>query len=249
MTELYITPYTPSQAKRLIGLWNACFPTDSPEYIARFIQALPADTIFLVGEMEASPVTMACLIPACAHFRDRQYAVRYLYAGCTHPLARGCGYYRQLMTAASVFVGQLGEEAIYLHPANKLLEASYCRMGYLPGIAGSVSINAEITQPVDSRTYLSARSAAVQRLSHLAVAWDLSPQVVAFFIEDAVADGATASYSDDGVCLSIGDECIEAFVTVPREKMATHCLWISTKPSPLRDIMQQYGGFTGLVGD
>ncbi len=249
MTELHIATYTPTQASCLINLWHACFPTDSPSYIARFMQVLPSDTIFVVGEIDNQPLTMACLIPAQASFGNEQYAVRYLYAGCTHPQVRGKGYYRQLMNAACQLTQQAGEHAIYLHPANDKLEYSYRRMGYLPGIVGG-GAGKQLRQPANDVLYQTARHTIIRQLRHTTVVWDIAPNVANFFLRDAIENRAEMVCSDTEVSLWHKKTCIESFsLDHTNNNNTAYCLWIPTSISTLHDIMLQHGGCTGLVGD
>ncbi len=246
MDNLHIAVYTSSTADALIDLWCACFQTDSPEYVHRFMRALPSDTLIVVGEVATVPVTMACLLPATATVRDKRYVVRYLYAGCTHPSSRGNGYYRQVMDAAYTLVRDKGESAIYLHPANSKLTHSYYRMGYLPGIvSGTVG---QLRHVNDLSSYCDARKVLLRRLSQEIVTWELSPTMVSFFLADAVSNGAKMSCTDTAVCLYTADGCVDA-LSAALDNNTEYCLWIPTDASDLQNEMLQHGGVTGVVGD
>ena len=87
---------------------------------------------------------MLFLLPGNAVFRGRSYSVRYLYAGCTHPEFRGHGYYRQLMVAAAQKVEEMGEHAIFLHPADDVLTARAFALSVIPRAARLIMTEAAL---------------------------------------------------------------------------------------------------------
>ncbi len=247
MTDLVIRIIQPKQADILVDLWNACFPSDPPTFAAQFIQNLPQNAVFVVGELANVPVTMACLIPAAARFRNQNYAVRYLYAGCTHPKERGKGYYRQLMDAAHNWVQEIGEYAIYLRPASEPLDKAYRRMGYQPGISGGTSGSFTTAPAVSLNVYLSQRPLILDCLAQETVVWDPASEITEFFFQD-IED--VSLYADTSEGLVLRDAvCLEHLSLRSINDNASFCLWIPTNASLLQQNMHMYGGITGIVGD
>lgn len=247
MCQLSVYQADSNSFDQLTGLWQVCFPDDPPEYPQKFLSALPTEAIALVGKADDVPVTMLFLLPAQAIFRDSVFPVRYLYAGCTHPLHRAKGYYRLLMTEAERTVREMGEYAIYLHPADEALVDTYCRMGYRVGIAGAGSSNAQKWQK--DINYKQVRRDILINVSQNSVVWEMSSNVVDFFIDDAFSGGAAAFVGEGVAELKIADKTIEQVASKRPIDNDAFCLWLPTKNSPLEDVMSKHGGYTGIIGD
>ncbi len=251
MDELTIRQYTQSEFVHLVDLWHACFPSDTEAYAMRFMSHLPHNTVALVGEVKQQAVTMLLLLPAYAKFRKENYPVRYLYAGCTHPMARGRGYYRQLMVAAEQNVRILGETAIYLHPASDALVKTYQRLGYKQGIAGITEAK-PLTgwmRCADIGQYTEARKAVIAKIAQQTVVWDIQSSVVDFFLQDAIVNGGQLCYDALSVAVRDNSRWFDVFSTHMKHTENAYCLWLPTDDSALSQRMFDYGGFTGMVGD
>ncbi len=252
MADLHIRSYSPCEYTRLASLWHACFPTDSVDYATAFLSRVPSETVALVGESDGEAVTMLLLLPASAQFRDETYTVRYLYAGCTHPAARGRGYYRRLMAVAEQLVRERGEAAIYLHPADAALTETYRRLGYLDGICRGVSTDGvrRLVPCADIDSYKAARIAAIESAKQRCVVWDMAPLVLEIFLQDAVADGAALWRGESTVVIQDGERMYDGISPSTARDDTTFCLWLPTgNITELFQYMQKYGGLTGMVGD
>lgn len=246
MCEFTIHQIRKSQFDTLIPLWTSCFPGDSNDYVADLLSSLPSESIALIGKEGETAVTMLMLLPAHVTFCNTTLPVRYLYAGCTHPNQRGKGYYRQLMRAAESEVREMGEYAIYLHPADETLVDTYCRMGYQAGIYGGKSTmhNQQI-----SAEYKQKRYELLKKLSENTVVWDLNETIIDYFIGDAQKNGAVTKITDTTVTLTVENTVIEHIATHITSENNTYCLWIPTQKSPLTKWMTSHNGYTGLVGE
>lgn len=251
MSELNIHRINDNHSRRLSPLWSAAFPSDSTDYVQGFLANLPQDTAVLAGESEGEIATMLFLLPAEACFRDEVYPVRYLYAGCTHPRYRGRGYYRELMTAAAQTVAEMGENAIYLHPADAPLTETYKRLGYRAGIfRGSFAEKRLEMSICDSlEDYMEKRRTLIKRISDRTVFWNTDDSITRFFLADTVGRGAEIRIDKDGLCLSRGDTVIESINADLSREDKDFCLWLPIGDTPLSALMEQYDGITGLVGD
>ncbi len=251
MSDLIIRCIHNNHVEQLKELWYSAFPSDPIDFIDGFFAHLPQKSVTMVGEIDEKAVTMLFLLPAEAQFRGKSYPVRYLYAGCTHPQYRGRGYYRELMAAAAQTVAAMGENAIYLHPADNKLTETYQRLGYRAGIFGSDHVQAENELPeyqtVDE--YMKMRGKLIDRYSENTVVWDTAEDVTRFFVTDAVARGATMNGNEDRVALLLGDTVIESLDGVSFGENKDYCLWLPIDDTPLSALMEEYKGFTGLVGD
>lgn len=250
MPELKIHRIANERTPQLVELWHAAFPTDPQDYIDNFFAHLPQDTVTLVGECDDSVVTMLFLLPAEARFRDKRYAVRYLYAGCTHPLHRGHGYYRELMLAAAQTVAAMGEDAIYLHPADERLTDTYKRLGYHAGVFRSnTSTPLPMTNLATVDAYLQNRRKIIDHVSQNTVFWDVKGDSLHFFVSDAVSRGATMFCNDTCVALTFEHTTIESIGKSTQRDNADHCLWLPIGDASLVSLMNEFNGITGLVGD
>ncbi len=251
MAELNIHRINDDHLRRLLPLWSAAFPYDPSDFAQGFLTNLPQDTIALTGECDGDLATMLFLLPAEARFRDEIYPVRYLYAGCTHPRYRGCGYYHELMAAAARVVAAMGENAIYLHPADDKLTETYKRFGYRAGIFRGSSPENRLQMPIGyaSEAYLEKRRALTKRISDRTVYWNTDDSITRFFLTDAVARGAEMRMDDNGLCLSHNDMVIESINADLSREDKDYCLWLPIGDTPLTALMEQYDGITGLVGD
>ncbi len=251
MSDLIIRCIKGNRAEQLTELWRSAFPSDPVNFIDGFFAHLPQDAVTMVGEIDEKAVTMLFLLPAVARFQEKSYPVRYLYAGCTHPLYRGRGYYRELMLAAAQAVAAMGEYAIYLHPADEKLTAAYQRLGYRAGIFGADHYRAE-SEPSVYQTvseYLIRRTAIIERLSQNTIIWNTNEDVTRFFVTDAVAHGARMLGGDESAALVLHDHVIESLSENRSREDNTFCLWLPIGDTPLSALMEKYDGFTGLVGD
>lgn len=251
MSDLTIRCIEDNRAERLTELWRAAFPSDPVDYIDGFFAHLSQDTVTMVGEIDEKAVTMLFLLPAEARFRGKSYPVRYLYAGCTHPQYRGRGYYRELMSAAAQTVAAMGENAIYLHPADEKLTATYQRLGYRAGIFGGDHFRAEnkpsVYQTVNE--YMMRRSKIIERLSENTVIWSANEDVTRFFVADAVARGATMLGDNERAALVLKDNAIESLSADGSRRDNMYCLWLPIGDTPISALMEKFEAFTGLVGD
>ncbi len=250
MSELTIRHMELTQSQPLISLWMAAFPTDSKEYIIRFLGNLPPDTIILAGEYEGNAATMLFLLPATASFRGKTFSVRYLYAGCTHPQYRGRGFYRELMSAASKTVQAMGEDAIYLHPADEALTQTYQRLGYRKGIVGGAEARNKQLPVIDSADeYALKRANRVKELSQQTVFWDVSQDVMRFFLRDAIARGAIMRGDEASLELAHKQSTIEYLESDCAHGNEEYCLWLPIGDTPLLPLMEKFKGAGGMVGD
>ena len=250
MPELTIRRVENKRTQQLTELWRAAFPSDTLDYIDGFFAHLGQDTVTLVGECNGDVVTMLFLLPAEARFRAKRYPVRYLYAGCTHPQHRGHGYYRQLMNAAAQMVAAMGENAIYLHPADERLTDTYKRLGYRSGVYGfSMKIIPSPTACASVDAYIQKRNVVIDGISQEAVFWNVADDTARFFVADASARGAKMALSNDGVVLTFENVTVELISTDGQRENADYCLWLPIGDSPLTALMKEIDGITGLVGD
>lgn len=251
MSDLHIRRIEANHAELLTELWCAAFPSDPIDYIEGFFANLPKNTVALAGEYDGELVTMLFLLPAEARFRGNVYLVRYLYAGCTHPRYRGCGYYRELMTAAAQTVSAMGENAIYLHPADDALTATYQRLGYRAGIVGGEHSRPNKIMPICQTVvdYIQKRDELITCISQNAVFWNTENDVTRLFVSDAVSRGARMRADDGCIELTINDAIIESLESTYSYKNNEYCLWLPIGDTPLTALMAEYDGVTGLVGD
>ncbi len=250
MTDFTIKQYSLERTGVFIELWCTCFSEDAPEYVERFLNHLPHDTIILVGETEKKPVTMLFLLPATADFRDRSYAVRYLYAGCTHPKYRGRGYYRQLMAFAAKTVHRIGECGIFLHPADERLTKMYERLGYIRGIdGGGTQPSFDNFQRISVSAYYAKRQSAVFDTQSTAVVWKLNKATTHFFFEEAIKFDSQIYANGTTVALVADGKILERFPRTAIIKNSAFCLWLPTNETDLLTYMQNFGGITGNIGD
>lgn len=251
MSDLIIRSIEKKHTRQLIPLWQVSFPSDSLNYIENFFTHLPPKTITLAGECDGELVTMLFLLPAEAHFRETSYPVRYLYAGCTHPQYRGRGYYRELMAAAAQAVTAMGEHAIYLHPADDVLTATYQRLGYRVGVFGGEHSQPREATPACQTVaeYMKTREKLIHRISQNAIFWNTAEDVTRFFITDAVDRGARMMADVDCVELTINGAVIESLECDHSSKNDHYCLWLPVGDTPLTALMADYNGVTGMVGD
>lgn len=251
MSDLDIRRIDVNLAEQLTELWRAAFPNDPSDYIDSFFAGLPQDAVTLAGESNGEIATMLFLLPAEARFCGEIYPVRYLYAGCTHPLHRGQGYYRELLAIAAQTVAAIGENAIYLHPADEKLTATYKRLGYRPGIFGGncVKTNEKLHTCSTVDEYMQKRDELIGRISQSAVFWNTSADITRFFVADATSRGAAMVYNDDRAELSFENTVIESIRTDSSRENGDYCLWLPIGDSPLMDLMGKFEGVTGLVGD
>lgn len=251
MADLIIRFAKLDRLEELVSLWCAAFPSDSREYVRGFLADLPRDAVTLIGECDDTVVTMLFLLPAQAVFRGETYDVRYLYAGCTHPNYRGFGYYRQLMDAAAQTVERMGEHAIFLHPADDTLTATYKRLGYSSGIYGSErSLDPQNMRVCDSvSNYLKQRELSVKQIAERTVFWEFCDAITHRFVADAVAFDAKMTAGANGVQLTYAGRTIESLSAGFRRANEDYCLWLPLGDTPLVEIMNEFDGLTGLVGD
>ncbi len=251
MSDLIIRVIEKNHAEQLTLLWQSAFPSDPPDYIVSFFAHLPTNSVTLAGECDGKLVTMLFLLPAEARFRKNAYPVRYLYAGCTHPRYRGRGYYRELMAAAAQIVSAMGEHAIYLHPADDMLTATYQRLGYRVGIFGGERSQPDETMPACQAVdeYMRKRDKLIDRISQDAVFWNTAKDTTRFFVSDAVSRGARMSADVGSVELTISGAVIESVNGDCSCKGEDYCLWLPIGDTPLTALMTKYDGVTGLVGD
>lgn len=251
MADLIIRFAKLDRLEELVSLWCAAFPSDSREYVRGFLTDLPSETVTLIGECDNRIATMLFLLPGNAVFRGRSYSVRYLYAGCTHPEFRGHGYYRQLMVAAAQKVEEMGEHAIFLHPADDVLTATYKRLGYRSGIYGSerscCQHKMRVCDTIDN--YLQLRDLSGKQIAERAVFWEFCTLITRRFVTDALAVGAKMNADADGVQLTHADRTLEYLCADTIHVNKDYCLWLPLGDTPLTGIMNEFDGLTGLVGD
>lgn len=251
MSDLYIHRAEMDRLEEMVAVWCAAFPGDPQEYVNDFLSELPNDAIALIGESDNHIATMLFLLPAQARFRDISYPVRYLYAGCTHPQYRGLGYYRQLMVAAAQIVETLGEHAIYLHPADEVLTQTYKRLGYYPGIYRDSRVStcqySHVCHTVDE--YMQQRERIGDRMAYDTVVWQPTDGVTRRFVADAVAIGAEMTTGAEAVQLTYKGRALETLHINAVCENEDYCLWLPIGDTPLVTLMNEFNGFTGLVGD
>jgi GNAT superfamily N-acetyltransferase len=250
MSELIIRCTEDKHTEQQTALWLAAFPDDSQEYVENFFAHLPQGTITLVGEWQNELVTMLFLLPAEACIRGECYPVRYLYAGCTCPKYRGRGFYRELMAAAAQKVAEIGENAIYLHPADGKLTETYKRLGYHCGIFRSYTkAGTSRWARTSIAGYEEKRSEIKNVISRNAIFWDVCSDSARFFITDSVFRGASAVCSEDGTCLLYDENVIESIAKEGLHEDENYCLWMPIGDTPLIALMKKFDGITGLVGE
>ncbi len=249
MVNFLIKEYTPHEAIGLVNLWHACFSEDDASYAERFIAALPSETIVVVGEVNTCPVAMCFLLPATAAFREYRFAVRYLYAGCTHPAHRGNGYYRQILDYAAQFLAKHGEHAIFLHPADDALTKTYERLGYRRGISSAhIATPTQALPSMTAEAYWQIRETLSAKAQSQAVSWALISETARFFFDETLKYGARTHGDSTTIALYTDETLIEAFPPTINAQ-SDYCLWQPINNTPLLMLMQKHGGFTGNIGE
>lgn len=155
------------------------------------------------------------------------------------------------MHAASRVVEEMGEFAIFLHPADDALTSTYKRMGYRSGICGSPR-NLEDSRAMacdDIDNYMRQRALIGRGIAEKTLFWEMSDDVTRRFITDAVAGGAEMATGDGFVQLKYENRIIESLCRDAVCENDDFCLWIPIGETPLITLMENYKGFTGLVGD
>ncbi len=145
----------------LMSLWMQAFEGDTANDIALFFDTFDhTQTAFVLCEGERV-FSMLFLLPITIEDATRHVPAGYVYAGATHPDARGKGYYRRLLDYVGETAKQEGIEALVLRPATDMLAESYRRMGFSCELFGNARLLREAD--VTASTALSAQTYALQR--------------------------------------------------------------------------------------
>ena len=89
----------------------------------------------------------------------------------------------------------------------------------------------------------------IKQLSQKSVFWDANEQTTRFIIADAVSRNAQMFRDNKGVALMHNNKIIESLSLAEQKSNDAFCLWLPISSSPLTDLMNEFGGSTGLVGD
>lgn len=242
---------TADMLPHLKALWLCCFPDDRPEDVDAFYQSLFMQTECLVGVIDGCPVTMLHLLPAIAYVDGAAYAVRYLYAGGTHPSHRHCGYYAALMRYAEECVLEMGECGIYLHPAHPQLVALYEQAGYQMCIHSSLPVEMDAGMSIEqlsASTFAQLRHARIQSLKTEYVYFEPAAPVSAMFIEGLFREG-TCLYSGFDM-VQMGKEGLIYHPLPPSTNSKATAMWLPVGESRVvSKAIREHGGMTALLGE
>ncbi|MBQ9860403.1 MAG: GNAT family N-acetyltransferase [Clostridia bacterium] len=246
---------TPDDVSAMVALWKLCFPEDDEAFIHRFFAEFPAECglVACKGDLLA----MLFLLPAAVVYRDKQYPVRYLYAGCTHPAYRNRGIYTRLLSFAAEQAALLGARAIYLHPASDSLVEYYKRCGYRSGIGewGMDGTGRNGTD-ISAEDYVLKRAALAPSDTPV---WQLSDEGNLFFLREMLADG-WSTMGNEFFCGLLsqdgnygydchGAACGKSAVGVSGTEFRNTAMWLPIGDSPLHTIMDTKRGYTAFLGD
>ncbi len=138
----------------LIALWMQAFG-DAREDVVQFLNTFDyAQTAFVLCE-DKRVCSMLFLLPTAVQDGDCRFSAGYIYAGATHPDARGKGYYRRLLDYVAQTARQAGTAALLLRPATDTLAASYRRMGFSVPLYGNAHrrTDRELRNATDAKRY------------------------------------------------------------------------------------------------
>ncbi len=146
---------TASDRAAMKALWRLSFPEDADEDIELFFKTFqPAATAYVLCEADVV-CSMLFLLPTAVQDGEYRFAAGYIYAGATHPDARGKGYYRRLLDFVTQTAKQEGTAALLLRPATASLADSYRRMGFSVPLYGNAHPrgDADVPMTVDAGAY------------------------------------------------------------------------------------------------
>ena len=112
-------------------LWKSCFDDDDA-FIDRFVMHYYSRRRMLAAEQDGRIVAMLHLLP----FRSELGRTTYVYGVATDPAYRRCGLSSRLMAEAMRRIGEQGDDAAVLIPAEPWLREFYGRFGF----AGEVPV-------------------------------------------------------------------------------------------------------------
>ncbi len=185
-------------------LWQLSFEDDSADDTERFLQVFSLEENAFVLTWQERVQSMLFLLPTVIESGEERVTVGYIYAGATHPDARGKGFYRRLLGFAFEWAKQNGMAALLLRPATPTLEESYRRMGFtVPLYAAEYAVQA--TQcvkgtPLSAAEFAAKRRAILRGRGQAFVDWDDNTLEYVCSWCDAVAidDHACALIAQDG---------------------------------------------------
>ncbi len=157
-------------------LWHLSFEEDSEQDIDLFLNTFDVSkTAFVLCENDRV-CSMLFLLPVTVEADAARYAAGYIYAGATHPSARGKGHYRHLLTFVAETAKQAGMSALVLRPATDALFDSYRRMGFTVPLSGNAhSGNGKSyagTTTLSPRAYIQHRREVLRGCGQAFVDWD-----------------------------------------------------------------------------
>lgn len=120
------------------ALWMLSFPEDTASDIAAFFDRFFRDGQAFVCKQDDRVLSMLFLLPASLCSERCRRPVGYVYAGATHPDARGQGCYRLLLRYVRKWAKERGMAALFLRPADAALATSYRRMGFTDALTATV---------------------------------------------------------------------------------------------------------------
>lgn len=155
----------PNDREALTSLWMQAFEGDTEQEINLFLDTFDyVKTAFVLCE-DDRVCSMLFLLPITIENGASRFSAGYIYAGATHPDARGKGYYRRLLGYVGEIAGREGMTALVLRPATDALADSYRRMGFSRELYGNAR---PLTwDDTAASTALSAQEYALQRRRRL----------------------------------------------------------------------------------
>jgi len=166
---------TPADILSVERLWQTVFGDEIAE-IRSFLSNFPVEKHAFVIRQGNVVVSMLFLIEAALVCGDRTEPIGYIYAGATHPSARGKGLYRQLLQAVETYAAEAGMKAVFLQPADAVLAKTYERMGFTVPMVADRLRGSCVPQPLTSVTaqeYCAFRYACLEKQDRPFVEWPM----------------------------------------------------------------------------
>ena len=132
--------YPQSADKKMIAdLWQESFQ-DSPEYVELFFNRVYQPENTLVIKRDGFIISALQMIPYNAKFDNKIIPVAYICGVCTHPIERGQGLMKTLISYAKLEMRQRGFLFAIVIPAEPSLFDYYRKLGFTSLIAQSVKV-------------------------------------------------------------------------------------------------------------
>ncbi len=125
---------TPSDAARIVPLWQACFGDDE-NYIRYFLQHAPSTNRGLLAEEDGRAVSMLFLLPGALELDGQRLPASYVYAVATAEDFRGRGLAAELIRHSAAITREEGQAALCLFPATERLYRYYEKLGFRTAFA------------------------------------------------------------------------------------------------------------------